>query len=284
MGKSRKRGGPPPQVKAKAKTAAVKAKKPAPAAPKKAPGSQTVLHIGWSTAVPERLHKAFRTPEWKSVRVDMDPSTKPDIEALFTEMKDVETASMDAVFCPHMLQRFFPKDAEKGLRECFRVLKEGGFLMVSLPDGQLAATFLANNKVEEAVYQSPVGGITALDMLYGYGPSIQAGKFHFAHRTAFTAESLGLLLRNVGFTNIRVQRDRGGDISAVGHKFRFDHPYRVERLSITTTPAATVSSPPVPAAPQVVAKAAPAAAKPNPQSDWLESAPVEWKPLGLKKK
>ncbi len=285
MGKSRKKGGPPPRVKAKSaprpQPSAAASKKAVPPAP--APGEEkTVLHIGWCSALPERLHAAFRQPGWKVIRMDVNAALNPDIAGVFTDIKPVQSASIDAVWCPHLLHRFFLHDVLTGLRECFRVLKEGGRLITSVPDAQLAATYLANNKPFETVYDSPAGPVTAIDMLYGFVPALREGKTFLAHRTGFTAESLGLAMRETGFTNIQVQRDVA-EITALGFKYRYDHPDRVERLALGKATRVPVNAPVAPAATAPAPAAAPAKGANTATADWLYQAPAAWKPLGLNK-
>ncbi len=43
-----------------------------PTAPK------TVLHVGCGVNLPHKLHPVFHTPEWREVRLDIDPDVQPD--------------------------------------------------------------------------------------------------------------------------------------------------------------------------------------------------------------
>jgi len=252
---------------------------------KSEPGSgqslKTVLHMGISSAVPERLHASFSKDQWQPVRMDNDVRVKPDITGTLADMKAVKTGSMDAIWCHHLLQRFFLHDVEQGLRECYRVLKENGFLLMALPDGQTAGAYLANNKPADPVYQSGAGPISALDMLYGYGPALRDGKLHLAHRSAFTADMLGLMLRDSGFTNIRLERKKT-EIQAVAYKLGYDNPERVERVIIAQSDA-TKALPKVAPVKAAENTSTPVQKGKDGLTDSLDMPPALWKPLGLKK-
>ncbi len=193
MGKSRKKSGPPSRVQAK------QAQRKAPAAssikPLKPGEEKTVLQIGWGSAFPERLHATFKQPGWKAIRMDISSAPKPDIIGTFLEMPMLESASVDAIWCPYVFPRFTLRYVLQGLRECFRVLREEGQLYTAASDGQLAATFLAHSRPYAPVYQSPAGPVHALDMLFGFGCTARGGKTFSTHRSAFTQESLGLAMR-----------------------------------------------------------------------------------------
>jgi hypothetical protein len=88
-----------------------------------------------------------------------------------------------------------------------RVLKPTGFVLIRLPDLQELARHVAEGRLEDALYMSPVGPITPLDMLYGHRLSLESGTAISAPRTGFTSATIAGALITAGFGAAMVQRD-----------------------------------------------------------------------------
>ncbi|MBR0672501.1 class I SAM-dependent methyltransferase [Neoroseomonas soli] len=170
---------------------------------------RTVLHVGCGAADPGKLpSNFFPAGEWREVRLDIDPAVAPDIEASITDMAVVDSASVDAVWSAHNLEHLFAHEVPIALAEFRRVLRHGGFALVTVPDLQQVAELVAQDRLAEAAYVSPAGPIAPLDMLYGHGAAIAGGNVFMAHRTGFTARTLEAALVAAGFGLVRVVRDR----------------------------------------------------------------------------
>jgi SAM-dependent methyltransferase len=178
----------------------------APSAPIAPAGKQIVLHVGCGERNPERLHESFRGPEWHELRFDIDPEVEPDILGTIVAMDGVPSESVDAVWSSHNLEHVYAYQVSSVLGEFYRVLRPGGRVLVTMPDLQSVASFLANGKVEDACYDSPAGPITPLDILYGHGKSVEHGNEFMAHRTGFTARTLTQKLERAGFDDVKVDR------------------------------------------------------------------------------
>lgn len=165
--------------------------------------AQRVLHVGCGPANPLNLNERFRSSGWVEVRLDIDPSVRPDIVASLTDMSAVASETVDAVWSSHNLEHLYAHDVPVALAEFYRVLKRGGFALVTMPDLEQVAQFVAADKLEDVVYVSPAGPITALDCLYGHRGMVATGNEFMAHKTGFTATSLTKHLRNAGFVDIR---------------------------------------------------------------------------------
>lgn len=170
------------------------------------PGQKICLHVGCGRPNPEGLHPAFRTPEWREVRLDIDPAVQPDIVGSMTDLGMLEPASIDGVWSSHNLEHLYSHEVALALGEFRRVLKPGGFALITLPDLQRVAQMVAADRLENVAYISPAGPIAPLDMLYGFRPSLAAGNTFMAHHTGFTATTLAEALGRAGFTNVQVER------------------------------------------------------------------------------
>jgi SAM-dependent methyltransferase len=166
-----------------------------------------VLHVGCGVYEAEKLPLMFRHTGWREIRLDIDPDVNPDVVASITDMQVISDAAVDAVYSSHNIEHLYPHEVPLALREMNRVLKPNGFAFIKLPDVQEVARFIADGKLEDALYFSPMGAIAPIDILYGHRPSLARGNTFMAHRTGFTATTLGAALIAAGFAAVMVQRD-----------------------------------------------------------------------------
>lgn len=164
-----------------------------------------MLHVGCGPRASGLLPKEFTTPQWHEVRLDIDPGVDPDIIGTITDMTAVAQRSVDAIWSSHNLEHVFPHEVPVALREFYRVLKPGGIAHVQVPDITVPARQIVRGGIEDVIYQSPAGPITALDMLFGHNEAIASGKHYMAHRTGFTQKSMTARFVEVGFTDVRVE-------------------------------------------------------------------------------
>jgi SAM-dependent methyltransferase len=167
----------------------------------------TVLHVG--AGHPKNgapLPAGFRTPEWKELRLDIDPANVPDIVGSMLDMPAVADASVDAVYSSHNIEHVYAHEVSVMLKEFLRVLKPNGFFVVTCPDLQSVAQLIAEDKLTEAAYTSPAGPITPLDILYGYRPALAQGNHFMAHKCGFTLKVLFATLQANGFAVVSGKR------------------------------------------------------------------------------
>jgi hypothetical protein len=74
---------------------------------------------------------------------------------------------------------------------------------------------IADDQLTEPLYLSASGPISPLDIVFGHQASMAAGNGYMAHRTGFTARSLGQALIDAGFAEVRVHEGQHWDLWAV---------------------------------------------------------------------
>lgn len=169
--------------------------------------SKAVLHVGCGHPNPAKLHKAFRSPDWREIRLDIDPEAKPDVTADMRDLSSMDPQCVDALWSSHNIEHLYPHEVVPTLRGFLRVLRPDGFALITLPDLQTVAKLIAEGKLDEPAYQSPAGPIAPLDILYGFRKSLSRGNLFMAHHTGFTAKTLGRALVQAGFATVALQRD-----------------------------------------------------------------------------
>jgi len=176
------------------------------------------LHVGCGS-----LNKSsclgFNNDNWKEIRFDIDESVNPDIVGTLTDMKSVETGSVDAVYSSHNIEHIFPHEVPIALREFYRVLKEDGMVSISCPDLQSIGEAIAQDRLLETLYEAPIGPVTAFDILYGHRKATLEGNEYMAHKGGFTYSTLYKAFKEVGFQAIAGGR-KGYNIYLVAFKQR----------------------------------------------------------------
>jgi len=125
-----------------------------------------------------------------------------------------QDASVDYIYCSHVLEHFEVYQAEKILRECKRVIKVGGVVRIVVPD---LKKMMINYKNADQFCRE----------FFGYSKDIDMGVLSFfvrGHQWMYDVESMTKLLKKVGFDTVVSGSYRGGkfpDINQLdysGHK------------------------------------------------------------------
>ena len=159
---------------------------------------KTFLHVGCG---PQNKSSClgFNNDNWKEIRFDIDKNVNPDIVGTLTDMKLVETGSVDAVYSSHNIEHIFPHEVPIALREFYRVLKEDGIVVITCPDLQSAGKALTQDKLFETLYESPMGPVTAFDVLFGHRKTTADGNVFMIHKGGFTYSTLDMAFYKAGF-------------------------------------------------------------------------------------
>jgi predicted O-linked N-acetylglucosamine transferase (SPINDLY family) len=163
---------------------------------------KTFLHVGCGNNRKNRTTRGFNLPDWKELRLDINPSVEPDIVGTMLDMSAVADGSVDALFSSHNIEHLYAHEVLLALAEFRRVLKPDGFLVITCPDLQSVCQLIADDKLVEPAYNSPAGPIAPLDILYGLRASLEQGNHYMAHRCGFTEKVLVGTLNDAGFGSV----------------------------------------------------------------------------------
>lgn len=254
----------------KAKSVAAKTKPAAaakinPALFDRADGKRIVLHLGaGAKGGGDKLHPLFSGADWRAVRADTNAALAPDLVIAPPQFTGVPDNSCDAVWSSHGFQRLDTFAVPAAFSEAFRVLREGGSLLITVPDLQAIARHVADGKMEEPLYTTAAGPIKVLDILFGVEREMRAGLEQFRHKTAYTAQGLGQHFKTAGFYNIEIKRE-GFNLWGLAHRLPETAKNRSDKIVI-------------------VDKGAPLYARNNYNalSDELDTPPQIWKEVKLK--
>jgi predicted SAM-dependent methyltransferase len=160
------------------------------------------LHVGCGPQRKGGTTRGFNSDQWREIRLDIDPSVVPDITGTMTDMSAVATASVDAIFSSHNIEHLYPHEVPVALAEFFRVLKDDGFAVITCPDLKSVAKRIADDLLTEPAYQSGMGPIAPLDILYGHRASLAKGNRYMAHKCGFTQKVLTETLLAARFKSV----------------------------------------------------------------------------------
>lgn len=185
------------------------------------------LHIGCGPKRKDRTTKVFNSDEWEEVTFDIDPNCKPDIIGSMTDLSMVEDNSYDALYSSHNIEHLFIHEAVEASNEFYRIIKDGGYIMIVCPDiistceaivekGPLEPLYYlrnSNNEIDKRLF------VSGIDILYGWRQAIQAGNHYMAHKSAYSEKSLTNIFLQAGFNKI-VSTSRKGfyDINLIAFK------------------------------------------------------------------
>jgi predicted SAM-dependent methyltransferase len=179
-----------------------------------------VLHVGCGSSSRNQIPAFFEEHlgNYQEVRFDINPDVNPDIIGDIRDLKNVEDESVDGLFSSHNIEHIFTHEIPTALQHFYRVLKPGGILCILCPDIQAVAEEVAKGRLEEPLYNSSAGLITAQDIMYGHIASVARGEIYMAHKTSFTADSLGAKLFAAGFRGVEVSRMPSYNLAGLARK------------------------------------------------------------------
>ena len=113
----------------------------------------------------------------------------------------------DSVYAAHLIEHLNEAEGVEALQEWRRVLKRGGEVLVRCPDFDAILDYLVRGGPLSVAYESAVGPIRPMDMLYGYQPDLKRWP-SMGHRWAYTQRMLGAALQAAGFRETEVAKEK----------------------------------------------------------------------------
>jgi SAM-dependent methyltransferase len=156
--------------------------------------------------------------DWRELRVDADAKAAPDLLADITDLSAIESGSIDAIWSAHCLEHLYLHQVATAIAEMHRILVDDGFLCLIVPDLQVLAEYIVNDKLHEVIYQSAAGPVIAHDIIFGFGPYLAQGNHGMAHRCGFTPGLLVRELQKSPFAEIILRRRPNQELAAVARK------------------------------------------------------------------
>ncbi len=147
--------------------------------------------------------------EFERVLLDLDPNVGANIVLDVRELTSLEPHQFDAVYCSHNLEHVRQHEVPLVLAGFRHVLKPGGLAHIIVPDLQELMRVCVQQGIDldGLLYESPMGPITPLDVLFGHGGMIaQSGQDYYAHRTGFSSRTLANVVEASGFSPMFCQQ------------------------------------------------------------------------------
>lgn len=165
---------------------------------------RSLLSVG---SGPQEL-KEWEAQGFTVVRLDIEPTTKPDFLRDMTAMGNV--GLFDVVFCCHALEHLYPHQTAQATKEFYRVLRKGGRVVILVPD-------LEDVKPTEEALHRDCGSISGLHLYYG-DPNEIPNFPHMAHHCGFVEETLRKVITLGGFDEVLTKRLPNYNLMGIGVK------------------------------------------------------------------
>ena len=180
---------------------------------------KTLLNVGCGWSNISQL-KGFNIDNWKEIRLDINNTVKPDVVGTLTDMSLIETASVDAIYSSYNLDHIYAHEVPIALKEFYRVLNEDGIAVVKCPDIQAVCELIAQDKLLEFLYESDIGPVYPIDVIYGNRRQIQMGNEYMSKKVGFTYSVLNASIAEAGFKARYGGRmpNNGGELAIVAFK------------------------------------------------------------------
>lgn len=159
--------------------------------------------------------------EWQHDLLDIDPRGGPDIVCDARELATLPGGTYDAVYCSHNLEHYYRHHGLAVVRGFLHMLKDDGFAEIRVPDIAQVINALIDRQLEldDVLYQSPAGPISAHDVIYGLQSEIEnSGQDFYAHKTGFTPKSLEKMLTDGGFGKVFLSTNEHLAVAALAFK------------------------------------------------------------------
>jgi ubiquinone/menaquinone biosynthesis C-methylase UbiE len=133
--------------------------------------------------------KFYSNQDWVWLNVDANPKWQPEYVAYGENMPEIQDGRMDVVVLHHVIEHAGCGESADMIRECHRILKPGGSLIVCVPDMYELVQMWLSGKLTDQLFFTNV---------YGAFMDSEADR----HRWGFTGKTLAAALRDAAKWNI----------------------------------------------------------------------------------
>jgi len=144
--------------------------------------------------------------------INVDYNWNPGVDICWdiTRGLPLPSEAVIGIFSEHCLEHLSLADGDAALRECWRLLKPGGTLRLSVPDGELYLTRYVQIKNGDTDVVLPNSQKDAFDGLYAPMMSVNRIFRAHGHQFMYDFETVAHLLRKNRFVDIRRESFRCG--------------------------------------------------------------------------
>jgi predicted SAM-dependent methyltransferase len=136
------------------------------------------------------------------LNIDVYKAQGIDIQLNFTNPLPFDTGSVNMIYSEHVLEHLFKPDAENLLKECCRILKNGGTIRIGVPDAEIYFTKYKEKDTHFFEKLKHLGGATQtldtpIDIIN------QMFRMGGDHLFAWDYDTLQKALQKAGFSHIK---------------------------------------------------------------------------------
>lgn len=159
-----------------------------------------LLNIGAGKTKLEHLTDYFTHKDYKEIRVDIGDCNQH-ISSSITTLAGVPDNSVDLVYASHVVEHVYWHELPNVFSSIMRVLKSDGSAIIRVPDiGSIA--HMIPNELLGTVYDSSVGPVTPIDMIYGHRGLVHVEGDGMSHKIGFTEKSMMAVLKELNIDSM----------------------------------------------------------------------------------
>jgi|688.fasta_scaffold37182_4 predicted SAM-dependent methyltransferase len=130
---------------------------------------------------------------YQEIKLDFCEENNPDIIEDITDMQNIPSNSVDAIWASHVIEHVFWHELPVVFAEIKRILKNDGFGIIMVPNLASIADRI-KEKIDEKLYDSPGGPISALDLIYSYREFNKMSMKGMIHKIGFNPKLMNKVL------------------------------------------------------------------------------------------
>jgi hypothetical protein len=153
-----------------------------------------ILNVGAGSTSVHKQTDFFKN--FKELKLDV-AEVNPDIISDITALEGVPDDSVDAIWACHVVEHVYFHKLPDVFKNMIRVIKPDGYAIIRVPDIASIAHMIEND-LFTPVYDTNVGPICPIDILYSSRVLVERYGEPMCHRTGFTIKSMTEILQNLG--------------------------------------------------------------------------------------